>query len=309
MKITLTRVLALFTLFGVFVTNCSCDEEGCPGSYTSYVKSTPEAIILLYPSRYANDFEFYRNSQGANAPMEVHELQPNRDNDSLGIDMRGGRTTEVRLLNGWSDARTGAGLVDVSSSHEELSCPEQDDSDLKTYFVTTNYDSVAVSGCTTPPTFLHLVLDDLRDATPGTYTFPYDSEDFAVKAKSWEITSLTDDQGQDLTTDPDWECFADNSYTFSKDGRAVYNPGLKFCDQEDPDRFGITGTLFFRYSVTAENPENHSNPGEIKIILHAEGYVEGITNVEFIVTNSSFTEISGTVTNDGRTANFVIQPR
>ncbi|NVK29234.1 MAG: hypothetical protein HWE14_14370 [Flavobacteriia bacterium] len=311
MKITLTRVLALFTLFGFFATNCSCDEEGCPGSYTSWVKSDPEAIILLYPSRYADDFVFYFSPEDANAPKEIHELQPNRDNDSIGIDMSGGRGTEVRLLNGWSDIMSAeSAIVDVSSSLEELSCPEQDDDDDLVYIQETNYDSVDVSKCTTPPTFAHLVLTDIRDITPGTTSFPgLTNATYSIKGRSWDITGLTDDQGQDLSMDPDWECFFDNSYHFTKDGRSIYSPGSKICDQEEEDWFDRYQALFFRFSVTAENPQNHSNPGQIKIILHAEGYVDGITDVVFNVTTSSFTEITGTVEYEGRTANFVANPQ
>lgn len=320
MKFSTIKLLAICTVLIMSVSNCACDDEGCLGSHTQIVVSSDDCIVLYFNSHADYGHEnvdwpsYYRNPVGANDPSAVHEFNMADGNDTLRIDTRYfDPLPQVRLPNGWSDImsheKAYRGIV---ADSEELECPETGDDDANVdYFITNVVDSIDPTYCTTPPTYLHLVMDSLRDyGRSRTWRPEYTSSEYSIKSRSWGIDSLLDDQGNDLKAHPNWACFADNWYSFINNGRVAYWQGDSLCDGET--RVGHQSdqrSQFFNFSVTAQDPYNHENPGQIKLTIHAAGFVDGLEDVVFLIDESDYNRITGTIEKDGEVAHFVIIPR
>ena len=52
----------------------------------------------------------------------------------------------------------------------------------------------------------------------------------AVEGKQWKITGITDNQGEELSQDPEYSCLLDNVATFKKSGYYSMNDGNVRCD-------------------------------------------------------------------------------
>lgn len=300
MKYSHIRLMAVVTLLIMTVTNCKCTDERCDGDRIEDYKSTEKAIVLLFASS-----ADYVDTWGANVPYLTHEFTTDGEEEVFTVNYGSVAYPTVRLLNGWSDYGSySRAMIEVSSLSESIECPEKNGQ--FDFHYTHIIDSLDVTYCTTPPTRLHLVLDDLRDFSSGSFLRHGETDPKkAVKAKVWEIDSLFDSQGQDLRASANWACFADNVYTFMNDDVVEYKQGSIICDGE-PDE---GKPMYFGYTVKAQNPQDHDNPGEIKLTIHVGGWVDGVEDVVYIIEESDFNRISGTVEKDGEVAEFVIRPR
>jgi hypothetical protein len=91
---------------------------------------------------------------------------------------------------------------------------------------------------TTPPAHLHLCLHSWDENPQG-----------KVPSKTWKVTRIYDDQGIDLTTDPDWTNYEDNVITFEKVDRFIIDLGTK-RSQKERDLFKTEKSVFGTYSVS-----------------------------------------------------------
>ncbi|NVK05453.1 MAG: hypothetical protein HWD92_11540 [Flavobacteriia bacterium] len=297
------RMLGIVTILIMLVTECKCQDERCMGSISLDYQSTQPAYIAIYIAGSTQD---YADHLGVNDASDIYDF--NTTPDTL-VTVAGRRITavhkQVRLKNGWSDIGKASAITQTYHLSEYIECPKSPG--VGPYFDSYTIDSIAYKNCTTPPTRLHLVMSSIADFSPGAYlrygaTRQYD----AVKAKTWSIDSLYDSQGQDLRASSNWACFADNIYTFLNTGEVEYYQNDILCTDE-PDNEGKP--YYFAYTVAAENPDDHDNPGEITLTVHVGGWVDDLEDVVFTIEKSNFNRISGTVDKDGETAQFVIKPQ
>lgn len=296
-KLSLIVVLILSTAL-------QCNDEGCDGHYYDYVTNVNGAVIFEYQyDGHTLPYERWRT----NSPSRVIKDGLNGTDSILLYSSDDGEDRsayEVRLSNGWSSTYN-TPLVEVSYKEEDLNCPESED-DTNDYFTIKEYTRrLDSSRINMPPVFLHLTMSDLYDETGGTFR-RYHTQ--LMKGKKWQFTSLTDDQGMDLTTHADWACMIDNEYVFAKEGIVAYNPGTVSCQGEDIPEYRFDLYVYFSYQISVENPGDFENPGEIKVSIKPSNYVSGISDIIFTIADSDFDEVSGTVEVNGRTANFVAQP-
>ena len=54
------------------------------------------------------------------------------------------------------------------------------------------------------------------------------------EGKSWTVTSIANDVGQDLTSDPNYSCLLDNTYYFQKSGFFSLDEGNNLCNSSTP---------------------------------------------------------------------------
>lgn len=242
------------------------------------LETTPEGLTLLY-----NNYYYYDSySVVSNVPYRTYPTSTESevifshwDEYYWGYKYN----IEVRLPNGWSNVKS---VYKSSSYHQYYKSTNVIDecSDEHHYYVTPQE-------CTSPPTYLHLVLSSLDDVTgPRSY--------YQSKSKRWAVTSIVDESNTDMSTDPDWSCMADNEYIFHKNGTVRYIPGTLRCDAEADLNTNIT----IYYTVNAEDPTNHDNPGDITMSLSAPGIGSEVEEVVFTIETSSFTEITGWTTNE-----------
>lgn len=296
-------MLGIVTILIMLVTDCTCQDDRCDGGRWFEFKSAEKATLVVY----LNDPSPYGTNMGANYIWHHREFTTGIDSvESILITNLYNYSAQIRLPNGWSDIGLQSAMINTSYVSEQIDCPDSPPVD-DVFWFTSSVDSLDISRCKTPPTRMHLVFDSIRDFTVGTYLrFNRTQPASAVKAKVWEIDSLLNDQGQDIRSSSNWACFADNIYAFLNTGEVEYNQGDVLCDTE-PDRNGAP--YYIAYTVAAQNPMDHDNPGEITITLHAGGWIDGLNDVVFKVEKSDFNRISGTVEKDGETAHFVIRPQ
>jgi hypothetical protein len=105
-----------------------------------------------------------------------------------------------------------------------------------------------------PPAHLHLCLTKWNQDTTG-----------ARLGRTWKVGAIVDTRGNDLTTDPDWIYYADNTMRFEKTNRFVFTPGEERSEQEI-DLFGTATkhpTIIGSYSVK----KSPSGGVELKLIF------------------------------------------
>jgi hypothetical protein len=110
---------------------------------------------------------------------------------------------------------------------------------IRSYDITIRMDS----DLKTPPAHLHLCLHDWKEAPDGVRL-----------GRTWKVSTIVDDQGKDLTGDPDWTYYTDNTMRFEKTDRFVFTPGEKRSAKEI-DLFGTASehrTVIGSYSVTGD---------------------------------------------------------
>lgn len=294
-------MLGIVAILIMLVTDCTCQDDRCDGSWTREFKSAEPAVMVLMTNT-----DNYTDVFGANEVWQHHEFSPEAGTvETFTLTDPGVELPSIYLLNGWSDLGRERAMTRTFSESESIECPNSPA--LGLYYYSFYVDSLISTKCQTPPTRLHLVLDSLRDFIPGTYlTLGGTSPKDYLKGKEWGIDSLIDNQGQDVSSSANWACFADNHYVFLNNGQVEYNQGTLLCGDE-PDNEGKP--YYFAFTVAAENPTDHDNPGEITLTVHVGGWVDDLEDVVFKIERSDFNRISGTVVKDGETANFVIKPR
>ena len=95
----------------------------------------------------------------------------------------------------------------------------------------------------TPPAHLHLCLRKWDEESKGTRS-----------GRTWKVSNIVDEQGKDLTGDPDWTYYTDNTMRFEKADRFVFTPGEKRSPKEI-ERFGTAkehATVIGSYAVIKE---------------------------------------------------------
>lgn len=291
---------------------CECDHEKCPGQRKDVFYNTKGAVIFRYDPYSAIQTSYTLHRYYGNRITEVFRDGVDQNKDSIDLspsiyDYELAYEYEVRLSNGWSSTLNDP-FIYLNDTTYRIECPELDDTEdeLDYYEVKVVRRKIDSSLINMPPLFLHLTCNETFDATSGNfYRF---GADYTSKGKRWKYVSITDDQGADLTTHPDWACIADNQYWFLKEMKIAYYPGVLFCDGENIPEYRLDSYLYFGYSISVENPGNFENPGKIQIRTNVSNYVEDVSDVVFTITSSDFDELVGTIEVDGRTANFVAQP-
>ncbi len=97
----------------------------------------------------------------------------------------------------------------------------------------------------TPPAHLHLCLEKWDQEHPQAERL----------GRTWKVQSIKDEAGNDLTTDPDWENYKDNTMRFEKHQDFVFVPGpLRSAKEEE--LFGIypeNEKVYGSYSLTKDD--------------------------------------------------------
>ncbi|NVK28404.1 MAG: hypothetical protein HWE14_10195 [Flavobacteriia bacterium] len=283
MKSFLIRALALSSFFASFATDCCCDSSN-EEYYTSY--ATPQSITIYYNHGSGNGYNGNNGNKKRNTSNE-YQIQ------SRSLVYWPGNV-EVRLFDGWSNLNdhiaSKGGLVSGTYSTSTPDCDTYHDY------------KVDPTSCTTPPTMLHLVVDSLGDndasANPN-------GRLYYASGKNWLVSSIVDGNGADLTQDPDWECISDNEYFFTKSGSIEYSQGAIRCTDEPYREY-----VWVPFTVSAESPTDHENPGDITVSLNAGDYVEGFDDVTFVIIESDFDEIKASYTHtNGETGIITMVPQ
>lgn len=275
----------------------------CCYDHEDYVRY--EGIDGAFSGVVNNDWYYYYGSAGfsSNVFAGAKVVKNGKgENESIGSNDYYSRyyysygAVETRLLNGWSNWKSLH-----KNQYQNTKRSESVDCDHYYYYY------VDASECTSPPTYLHLVLDSLADTKAGTYrNTDYWYSDY-IKGKEWVVTELVDSTGADLANDPDWACFMDNYYAFLKDGKVIYYPGATQCDGEE----SLGGHIVLYYTISSENLD-HNNPGKITMTLSGPDVSEDIDYNDFgiEIIASDFDEIKGIIKNsNGGSATITIQPK
>lgn len=154
----------------------------------------------------------------------------------------------------WGDPKVQ--LDDINLSKHTQKWPYETDLDMYIYMKGTTV---------SPPAHLHLCLHSWNEAPDG-----------VRPGRTWKVSTIVDDQGKDLTGDPDWTYYTDNTMRFEKTDRFVFTPGDKRSAKE-LELFGTASehpTVIGSYTVTRD--EN----GTVKLSLVFPNFTNVLTVVE-----------------------------
>jgi hypothetical protein len=189
---------------------------------------------------------------------------------------------DYRLANGksnWSDPR-----IDVRSY-------DWDDYEGGWYFYSYYQGSVSyLINVNSPPAHLHLCLRTWDENPKGTRP-----------GRTWKAKAIIDDQGKDLSNDPDWASYTDNTMRFEKTDRFVLTVGQKRTEKEEeifgsyPKNDVVYGTYSF-VNITAGLSRN-----KLSLVF------PNLTRV-VEVTESTFGRVILKVTEKNKTGFLVLEP-
>lgn len=302
MKTSIIKSIGIFAFLAAVVSSCTC-----PPEYT-YIMELPSnqeiahvygfTIVELSQNGLENRFE---GNAPVNDEVDLLKSTPSIHNGD-GFLMITNKITgyEIRYKNGWTNLAS-FNKDNKSSVKIKVDIPLTvtcDGEVLNGYYYESALDITTV---TSPPSYAHLCYPDIDFTSPKGYRYTPD-----MPARLWQIVELKDDDGVDLIDDNDWKCYSDDQFGFTKTGKVEYYPMNNRCGAES----NLTDNVYyFGFDVTADFPQIHSDPGEIKIVIQTGGF-EDLGDIEFTVEDSNFDEISGTVAHPetGEIAHFVIQP-
>lgn len=152
------------------------------------------------------------------------------------------------------------------------------------------------------PAYLHLVLDSIKEYFTG--------EIFYQKVKKWEVDKIEDLNGLDITNDPDWKCYNDNIYSFTKSGKVKYEPGLDICDTDQVLEDKGLQEIYLTYSIETPDFVSFDSPGkmilEIQVPEPAKEFVEDFS---FEIIASDFDASQFRITKStGESADLLLVP-
>lgn len=218
---------------------------------------------------------------------------------------------DFRLDNGWNNWRdhlqSGTNYKDGlyfrqaatdGGLHQEKQSPLASDPDTRNEFLLT---TAHANG---PPAYLHLILDSLKDYNPPALT------DFNSVTKTWTVDTIKDLNGAIVTNDPDWVCFSDNAYIFTKSSFVKYFPGNLDCpEDEELVRRGLSG-IWLSFTINTPEFQSFENPGRIlmdfQVSETAKEYIEDYT-VEIMY--SDFKRVVFRISKDtGEQADLILSP-
>lgn len=177
---------------------------------------------------------------------------------------------DLRLYNGWNNWLAlqvgGSSYLSRFNIGEELEKRDiniLNNTDIKHYRVDFR---IMESSCSSPPAYLHLVLDSLDDFKNDNPII--DANLRNAKGKRWVVDKILDINGTDVTNHPDWDCYNDNIYTFLKRSVVRYETGPKTCDVDQAlEDLGLQ-KVFQSYKITPERLD-FNNPGKISMTFKA----------------------------------------
>jgi hypothetical protein len=141
-----------------------------------------------------------------------------------------------------------------------------------------------------PPAHLHLCLRTWDENVKGTRP-----------GRTWKAKAIIDDQGKDLSNDPDWASYTDNTMRFEKTDRFVLTVGKKRTEKEEeifgtyPKNDVVYGTYSF-VNITAGLSRN-----KLSLVF------PNLTRV-VEVTESTFGRVILKVTEKNKTGFLVLEP-
>lgn len=245
----------------IFLSSCTdytwADYLRTPKSSYAAVSSGKNAFYTQEPNAFEIlPYSIDPASKGFNETMILsHEEFPN--SNAIFVIYSTWAISDVRLHNGWNTWRTQINL----KYPQNLEFPISDSNTSKTVGRTTFYYerdfyTVNPSNCTSPPAYLHLVLDSINDFKPGISLFE-------IKSKAWKVVKIEDINGLDVTNSPGWKCYNDNIYTFRKNSTVRYEPGLDACDDDLELKNKGLENIFLDFTITAPDFFDFDNPGKI----------------------------------------------
>ncbi|MDX9883883.1 MAG: hypothetical protein RBS73_17615 [Prolixibacteraceae bacterium] len=159
--------------------------------------------------------------------------------------------------------------------------------------VTTHYNETFKSGIAliTPPAHLHMVLNSVDENPVG-----------KIPAKTWEVVSVEDDNGQSLASDPDWSNYTDNLLRFKKTNAFVLYLGEKRTSIEN-DLFGSADSINGSYSVYMSNPYDFYSSKDY-LSINFPGHSE-----KFEIVYSDWNNLTITGTIKGKTGTLMLSPK
>lgn len=140
-----------------------------------------------------------------------------------------------------------------------------------------------------PPAHLHLCLRSWNENPKGTRP-----------GRTWKVKSIVDDNGNDLSRDPDWENYTDNTMRFNKTDRFVFTVGEKRSKKEE-ELFGIfpkNDTVYGTYNFGARYDVDY-----MKLSLVFPNFTRVLE-----VTESTFGMVKLRGTEGGKTGVLVLEP-
>jgi hypothetical protein len=116
-----------------------------------------------------------------------------------------------------------------------------------------------------PPAHLHLCLHNWNESPDG-----------VRPGRTWKVSTIVDDQGIDLSSDPDWTYYSDNTMRFEKADRFIFTPG-EMRSAKELDLFGTAAehaTVIGSYTVTKDGS------GTVSLKLVFPNFTSVLTVVE-----------------------------
>jgi hypothetical protein len=218
---------------------------------------------------------------------------------------------EVRAGNGWSNlgdlfsigTEYGSSIKYTSVTKVEPSeFNSSNDNSDHTY---TDY-YITKSMLTSPPAYLHLTLDSIFDirVSPGFAVAP-------LKFKEWQVDKIMSN-GADVTNAAGWSCYADNLYTFRKNGSVKYEPGLVSCDIDQTLADNDLQSIFLNFTLEPEFLD-FDNPGKISLSFDIPTLKPGVQldpeDFTFEILSSDFQSAVFKITNgSGESAELHLVP-
>lgn len=117
----------------------------------------------------------------------------------------------------------------------------------------------------TSPVHLHLCLDSWDENSVGVRL-----------GRTWKVSTIVDAQGKDLTKDPEWNYYTDNTMRFEKVDRFVFTPGA-LRSAKETDLFGTVEEypiIFGSYAVIKKDS------GEVNVMLVFPNFITTLTVIE-----------------------------
>ena len=164
-------------------------------------------------------------------------------------------------------------------------------SGVRSGFIDYNFNvNVTAIGLNTPPVHLHLCL---RTWDEG------DSWSMERTGRTWKVSTIVDDQGKDLTKDPEWNYYTDNTMRFEKADRFIFTPG-QLRSAKEIELFGTAKdhtTIIGSYSIAKKTT------GEVQLTLVFPNF-----NTTLTVLESRFGYIKLSGVSDGKKGILELAP-
>lgn len=298
-----------YTLVGLIIGSfASCEEYQGAG----YILVFPDDVTIAVKGSSLNitgyiditDSPIYEKRAGSKSKLTSHSN--NYDQTSLFGNVGSLRYIDMRASNGWNNWKKQFGLgVNYLLTLEDTFVKRKEPGTGEGKNVYNDlYTFITKDDLTGPPAYLHLVVDSIDDFSDGGATFRFQ------KIKKWEVEKILDNNGVDLTNDPDWKCYNDNIYTFAKTGQVQYEPGTDVCDSDQILKDKGLQQIFLTYSIETPDFVSFENPG--KMILNfqvPEPAKEFVEDFSFEIIASDFNAVQFRITKtSGEQADLYLIP-